>query len=866
MLRYFLLVLVLVTNVVIAQDSNWSAINAGNSDLPNETIKCISFDTAGAMWVGTYMGGLAVRENNNWTIYNTSNSELPHNYINTIAVDKQNVKWIGTDGGGLTRFDGTNWEIYKTSNSGLPSNVVMSVYCDDDGIVWIGTYFGGLARFDGENWKVFNDQNSPLLSNKVVVTKKDERGNLWFGTQGGGVASFDGTNWMIYNERNSKLPSDYIYSIDIDNENNKWIGTGGGGIAVFNDIFWLTYNSENSELTDDNIRPLYIDVNQDKWIGTYIGGVNIFSGETWKVHDYQNSGLPDDEITCFGNDGTTLLIGTERSGIIVLREAIVPVAPIIIEEPLAVEPTETYEDEDETMVAILAVPVIESVSEDISEPIASETTEDTTNEDETGFGIVAVPVVIPMSEDVAEETELLAEEKDEIDPTAAAVVVPVVIPALVDPEITQTQEGQTYPIAQDEEITEEIIETEAIVQQEIVTEPTEHEIGEITLIEGSRNKIILMYDAADVHINAKRLSKYERSFKMLLKNREQINDTYDISLLIYSSNFDVDPKKIEYTEQDLKNLSATDIIYIEGETTFTEALKKAYNTILADYNPDGNNHVIAATYKFIRDDEMAKQVIKENVDNNYIVFSLLAFDTESMKMSHKMRNMIPKGQGHYYAINPAGIKDNWSVTAQIGLSAFRGDIDVNRNVSFPGVIGFALNKQVLSTGLINGALKVQFNFGKLRGEKNNQSFENKYKEGCLNFQVVLNKLPKQTFRFEKLRPYAFAGIGFINYRVLLRNGDGSVIDGYGYDVTELQTDDTPSKSGSITNLVIPVGLGVNYKLNEKLSLELEASSRFIASDKLDGKVSKSDDKYWFFSIGVSYMINSKEFLSDILSR
>jgi hypothetical protein len=237
-----------------------------------------------------------------------------------------------------------------------------------------------------------------------------------------------------------------------------------------------------------------------------------------------------------------------------------------------------------------------------------------------------------------------------------------------------------------------------------------------------------------------------------------------------------------------------------------------------------------------------------------------------MKMPHKMRNMIPKGEGHFYAINPVTIKDNWSVTGQIGLSAFRGDIDVNRNISFPGVIGFAVNKQVLSTGLLNGGIKGQFNFGKLRGEKNNHSFENKYKEGCINFQVILNKLPKNTFRFEKFRPYAFAGIGFINYRVLLRNGDGSVVNGYGYDVTELQVDEKPKKSGSVTDLMMPVGIGVNYKMNHKLNLEIEASSRFIASDKLDGKISKSDDKYWFVSIGISYMINNKEFLSDILNR
>jgi len=877
MLRFFLLILVIVTKVVIAQDSDWSSINAGNSDLPNETIKCITFDKAGAMWVGTYMGGLAVRESNNWTIYNTSNSELPHNYINTIAVDNNNVKWIGTDGGGLTRFDGTSWEVYKTSNSGLPSNVVMSIFCDNDEVVWIGTYFGGLARFDGENWKVFNDQNSPLLSNKVVVIKKDNKGNLWFGTQGGGVASFDGTNWMIYNERNSKLSSDYIYSIDIDKENNKWIGTGGGGIAVFNDVFWISYNSENSELTDDNIRPLYIDVNQEKWIGTYIGGINIFNGETWRVFDYQNSGLPDDEITCFGIDGTTLLIGTERSGIVVLSEAIIPVAPIISEEPLAIETIEVEQvvEENDSDLGIVAIPVITSSSHEVPDAAIETENELVISEDNDPADPVVI-AAIPVAESIINEgtepeieteneiviqegNDPVIQEEEKINPIAVAAI-PVVIPGFSTPETIEEQEGYTELVirASDEPIVEE--EAEIIPVEKVVIPSTGY-----TDV-GTRNKIILMFDAADVYMDNKRLTKYERSFKTLLKNREQINDSYDISLLVYSSNFDVDPKKIEFSEDDLKHLSATDIIYVEGETTFTEALTKAYNSILVDYNPDGNNHVIAATYKFIRDDETAKKVIKENVENNYIVFSLLAFDTESMKMSHKMRNMIPKGQGHYYSINPVGIKDNWSVTAQIGLSAFRGDIDVNRTVSFPGVIGFAFNKQVLSTGVINGGLKGQFNFGKLRGEKNGQSFENKYKEGCINFQVILNKLPSRTFRFEKLRPYAFAGIGFINYKVELKNQDGTIANAYGYNIPELQSDENQSNPGSITNLMLPVGIGVNYKVSDKFSIELEASSRFIASDKLDAKVSNSDDKYWFFSIGVSYNINSKEFLNDILSR
>jgi streptogramin lyase len=753
MYKYILVILTIITQFIHAQDTPWSRINTGNSALPNETVKCIVFDSEGAMWVGTYMGGLAVNKDSVWTVYNTSNSELPHNYINSIAIDKNDVKWIGTDGGGLARFDGTTWQVFKTSNSGLPSNVVMSVYSDKNGILWVGTYFGGLARFDGQNWTIFNDENSPLLSNKVVALVIDTNNLVWVGTQGGGLGSYDGSNWTIYTERSSKLTSDYIYSIAIDGENNKWVGTGGGGVAVFNDAYWLNFNSKNSKIGDDNIRPILVDDQGDKWIGTYIGGLNKFDGEEWKVFNYQNSSMPDDEVTCLAYKSPNLFLGTERSGIV-------------------------------------------------------------------SFQVTQKPKDTDLEEDITT----------------------VVTPAVVF-------DDKTYEAQPEEQVNP-------------VEEPSK------IFTAKTRNKIVLLFDAADVYFDKARLTMYRRSFKLLLKNRERINDTYDVTLMIYSSNYDLNPKKIQFTEGDLKALRVKNVIYLEGETQFTEAVKKAFNNVSDEYNSIGDNHVIAATYKFINDDETAKIVIKENSDKYNIVFSLLAYETSAWKMEYKMKDLVPKGD-NYYSINHASIKDNWSVTGQIGLSLFRGDLDVNSMVTFPGVFGFAVNKQVLSTGIINGGIKGQFNFGKLQGTKNGYSFENKYKEGCLNFQVILNTWVNRNFRFEKVRPYAFAGIGFINYRVLLRDPNGNVENGYGYKVTQGDVEgngQNPEKDQAVTDLMIPLGVGLNYKLNEKINLEIEASSRFINSDRLDGRVKDDNDKYWFVSVGITYMFSNKEFLADILNR
>ena len=95
------------------------------------------------------------------------------------------------------------------------------------------------------------------------------------------------------------------------------------------------------------------------------------------------------------------------------------------------------------------------------------------------------------------------------------------------------------------------------------------------------------------------------------------------------------------------------------------------------------------------------------------------------------------------------------------------------------------------------------------------------------------------------------------------------MNGYGYKIVEGNPEANgtdPEKDSPETDIMFPLGGGVNYKLNEKLNIELEVSSRFIQSDKLDGKVSWKNDKYIFFSLGLTYKFRQKDFLHDILNK
>ena len=733
------------------------------------------------------------------------------------------------------------WDKINSGNSGLPNETIKSIAIDSSEAVWVGTYMGGVGVLQDGQWTVFNTSNSKLPHNYINAMAIDKNNVKWIGTDGGGLARFDGSEWNVYKTSNSGLPSNVVMSIYCDDDETVWVGTYFGGLVHFDGKNWSVYNNENSPLLSNKIVAIEKDTNDILWLGTQGGGVASFDGKNWNIYTERNSKLPSDYIYSIAADKeNNKWFGTGGGGLAVFNDVFWI--------------TFNIENSDLTDDNIRPVFIDKKGHKWIGTYIGGVNMFD----GETWKNFDYQNSELPDDEITCIS---YTQEKFYIGTERSGII-------LLQDTLQSTTSGISKEITAVKTTSILFDKKEKTVETQIIDKDNQTEtLPEVSAI--AKNKIVLVFDAADTYYDKKRLKKYQRSFKLLLENRESIDDTYDVKMLVYSSNFDLSPKKVQFTEKQLQSMHVNDLIYLEGETTFPEGIKKAYDIIKEEYNPSANNHVIAATYKFIRDDEKAKVIIKENVDNNYIVFSLLAFNSQSWKMEHKMRNMVPKGEGHYYTIDPVGFGDNWSATAQLGVSIFRGDMDVSGVFSFPGEYGLALNKQVLSTGIINGGIKGQFNFGDLQGTKKDYSFENKYKELTLNFQVILNTWFNRNFKFEKFRPYGFAGIGFINYRVLLRNGDGNVINGYGYDVIEGDKQSNganPDKNKAITELIIPLGIGVNYKINEKFNLEFEVSTRYINSDKLDGKIGFKDDKYWFISLGFTYKFNTKDFLFDTLNK
>lgn len=288
------------------KSQNWVVYNTTNSNIPDNTVKCIAIDNHGNKWLGTEKG-LAKFDGNTWTTYDTLNSDLPCNNITSLAIDRDGNKWIGTyqyDStynikAALAKFDGSNWTVYDTSNSKLRNRAIKEIAIDSSGHKWFG-YTYGLLKLEDTSWTVYNTSNTPLLADGVLEITVDKDGKKWisvgnygwFSTRHGALAIYDDTTWIVYDYQNPQLGTRFVNSIASDDDGNQWMG--GYGFAKFDDTGWTRYDTINSEVLSVALGDF-----NNKWLGLYnsVGpAMAKFDGINWSFFDKSNSGLPSNSI------------------------------------------------------------------------------------------------------------------------------------------------------------------------------------------------------------------------------------------------------------------------------------------------------------------------------------------------------------------------------------------------------------------------------------------------------------------------------------------------------------------------------------------------------------------------------------------
>jgi len=131
-----------------------------NSFLQDNTIYCVTTDSAGQCWYGTPQHGAGVfnADINLWQTYDAQSSSINSPTVNAVYVDSLQAKFFGTLAGLAILHPNFTWTFYSYSANGLPDDFVRTVVRDKNNYIWIGTDTGGVAVLD-ENLASVNETN-----------------------------------------------------------------------------------------------------------------------------------------------------------------------------------------------------------------------------------------------------------------------------------------------------------------------------------------------------------------------------------------------------------------------------------------------------------------------------------------------------------------------------------------------------------------------------------------------------------------------------------------------------------------------------------------------------------------------------------
>ncbi len=208
--------------------------------LPNDQVWDVVQDNDGFMWFAT-VDGLSRYDGNSFRVFrhDVSNpSSLSQSYTQDLLLDKSGALWVGTWDGGLNQYSRETERFIRYRHDpenprSLSNNSVRSIFEDRAGTIWVGT-LGGLNKLDLESGQFTQYRHNPddphSLSHDTVWTIfEDGNGIMWVGTAGG-LDTFDpGTETFNHYRHDPDDPQSLshitVRSIFEDRTGALWVGT-----------------------------------------------------------------------------------------------------------------------------------------------------------------------------------------------------------------------------------------------------------------------------------------------------------------------------------------------------------------------------------------------------------------------------------------------------------------------------------------------------------------------------------------------------------------------------------------------------------------------------------------------------------------
>lgn len=278
------------------------------SGLGSDVVYTIFQSKDGAIWAGTTAGVSRIK-NGHIKTYTTANG-LSNNIVFKIAQTPDGAMWFGTLAGGLDQlFHGRIKHFGK--KSGIRQTEILALYVEKNGKLLVGTYEGGMYEFNGKRFRPYKFPDA-MRGNGVDAILQDQQGNLWIGDYGGGlVREYDGHYSRLGTSQG--LTSDYVFGLYLDRRGDLWLATRDGLNELENGDFLIFGKPEGlANPTFD----VYQDHDGDVWVGTESHGLFGIKRNRIVSHITQKEGLPSNNVsTLTGAPDGGLWIGTYGGGL-----------------------------------------------------------------------------------------------------------------------------------------------------------------------------------------------------------------------------------------------------------------------------------------------------------------------------------------------------------------------------------------------------------------------------------------------------------------------------------------------------------------------------------------------------------------------
>ena len=268
----------------------------GSSGLQDDRVQHLLEDSAGALWIGTFSGGLSRLDRESGTFETFRHdpkdpASLSHDRIWRILEDPSGTLWIAT-GKGLCVFDRATESFVRYRHVqgdplSLSDDEVRTLYVDRAGTLWIGTGKGlnRVSLSDAEDGRArsferFLAAPDGLSHDVVTALFEDSRGTFWVGTRGGGLNILDRATGRWRSLRHDpddpfSLSDDDVRAISEDRTGVLWIATRHGGLNKLDlkpaKFERLSLPDAPDSLASRRIRAFAEDAEGRLWIGTARG-------------------------------------------------------------------------------------------------------------------------------------------------------------------------------------------------------------------------------------------------------------------------------------------------------------------------------------------------------------------------------------------------------------------------------------------------------------------------------------------------------------------------------------------------------------------------------------------------------------------